>query len=292
MSSIEYVKADTIVHRLNPVSKLAYLFFTLALVFITTTTESIIFLFVWLIGELILWKLGKVSAKKFSMILKAMVGISIFVFIIQAIMYRGATPILVIGHLKIPGGADLGVITLEGVFFGSMIVVRIITAVLAIPIFTMTTKPIDLMESLAKLRIPFVYSFMLVTAMRFTPMVQNTWDQIVNAQKLRKFDIDKMNIFSKVIKAYVPMLVPLLLILLRDANQLQIAIESRAFGSSKVRTPIAQSNFQLRDLLFLTVTIGLFTSLLIGNLFYTHFIWDLLLSSLKLLFSFLPFSTS
>ncbi|NIW13946.1 MAG: hypothetical protein GWN31_08445, partial [Candidatus Thorarchaeota archaeon] len=109
-------------------------------------------------------------------------------------------------HLEIPRGADIGVIKREGVYFDFMIIMRIITAVCAVPIFTMTTKPSELMEALMQIKVPFVFSFILVTAMRFTPMVQDIWDRIVDAQKLRRFDIERMNIFSKAVKAYVPMM--------------------------------------------------------------------------------------
>lgn len=229
----------------------------------------------WLIFELLLWKVGKIEAKRFALVLKASLGVSIFILIIQAFTYRGQTPILVLFHLEIPGGADIGVITKEGVYFGFMIIMQIITAVCAVPIFTMTTKPSELMEALTQIKVPFVFSFMLVTAMRFTPMVQGIWDRIVDAQKLRRFDIERMNIFSKAVKAYVPMMVPLILTLLRDANELQIAIESRGFGASTKRTTIEEVRFGLLSIAFTALIFGVFAILLIIRFFYMDVILNL-----------------
>lgn len=272
MSSIQYVKANTPIHRTHPVAKLLHLIITLVLVLSVSLTKHIFLLGIWLIFELLLWKIGKINVKRFALVLKASLSVSIFILVIQAFTYRGQTPILVLFHLEIPGGADIGVITKEGVYFGFLIIMRIITAICAVPIFTMTTKPSELMEALTQIKVPFVFSFMLVTAMRFTPMVQGIWDRIVDAQKLRRFDIGQMNIFTRAVKAYVPMMIPLILTLLRDANELQIAIESRGFGASTKRTTIEEVRFGLVSISFVVLISGLFTTLLFIRFFYLNLV--------------------
>lgn len=276
MSAIQYVKANTLIHRTHPIAKLLHLIITLILVLSVSLTKHIFLLGIWLLFELLIWKLGKINVKRFALVLKASLGVSIFILVIQAFTYRGETPLLVLFHLEIPGGADVGVITVEGIYFGFMIVMRIITAICAVPIFTMTTKPSELMEALTQIKIPFVFSFMLVTAMRFTPMVQGIWERIVDAQKLRRFDIERMNIFTKAFKAYVPMMVPLILTLLRDANELQIAIESRGFGASVKRTTIEEVRFELLSIIFVAIIIGLFTLLMVLRFFYLDSILSIL----------------
>ena len=56
------------------------------------------------------------------------------------------------------------------------------------------------------------------------------WEHIMSAQKLRAFDIDRMNPVTKLRRAYVPIVTPLILLLFRKANDFQIALESRALA--------------------------------------------------------------
>lgn len=255
--------------------------FVLIVVLLSNFSEDIIILMIWLITSLVLWKLGGISISYFGWILKLLAGLGIFIIIIQGFMYRGNTPLFVIGHLKIWGGADLGTFTYEGLMFGIIITVRVITAVSALPILIMTTSYSKLMESLAKLKIPYMYSFMLVTAMRFVPLIQKTWNTIVEAQKLRGFDFDKMNIFKKAFKAYIPITTPLVLLLFRKANDLEIAIESRGFGSTISRTFLEDIRFRLKDHLTLLTTTILFIITLVIKFYYEKDIFNYIALLLK-----------
>ncbi len=278
MSYIAYLEKDTILHKINPIIKLIFTILVLVIVFMSNFAEDILILIIWLVTSIILWRLGGISIRYFSRILKILAGLAIFIILVQGFMYRGHTPLFVIGHLKIWGGADLGVFTYEGLIFGIMIVVRVITAVVAVPILVMTTSYSKLMESLTKLKIPYTYSFMLVTAMRFVPLIQKTWDTIVDAQKLRAFDFDKMNMFKKAFRGYIPITTPLVLLLFRKANDLQIAIETRGFGAPIKRTFIEDVEFHLRDYIMLATMIMLFIVSIIIKMYYEHQIITFLVS--------------
>lgn len=282
MRVVEYIKADTLVHRLNPIVKLVYVLLTLIIVFVCSRTPDMLVLIFWLIVALIFWKIGKLKIRYFMGLVKLLSGIIIFIIIIQGFMYRGETPLFVIGHYQIPGGADIGVFTYEGLMFGIMISLRVVTAVAVLPLLTMTTSYLRLMEALTKLRIPFRFSFAFVAGMRSVPIIQETWKTIVEAQKLRAFDIDRMNIFKKAFKAYIPIVVPLVLLLLRHANNMQIAIETRAFGAPRKRTFLEDVSIHLRDVIFLIFIIGLFIFSLFFKFFYADILWKELVSLLHL----------
>jgi len=285
MRVVEYIKADTFIHRLNPISKLLYTLLTLIIVFISTFTYDIIILLLWLATALILWRVAKISIRYFMSFVKILAGIIIFIIVVQGFMYRGETPLFVIGHYRIPGGADIGVFTYEGLMFGVMLSIRVLTAVSVLPLFTMTTPYLRLMESLTRLKIPFKYSFIFVAGMRAVPMIQETWNTVVEAQKLRAFDIDRMNIFKKAFRAYIPILTPLILLLLRKANDMQIAIESRAFGASTKRTFLEDTGFHKEDYIFLAVILGLFAVTVYLKLFLANEIWDTVIAFItRLLF--------
>jgi energy-coupling factor transport system permease protein len=279
--TLQYVKADTPLHRMHLLVKLVYIMLTLVLVMLSTSFRDTPPLLLWLILSLSLWRLGAITLRYMKVVLKVLAGVIIFIVVVQAFMYRGETPLLVLGHWRIWGGADLGVITYEGVLFGLLISLKIITAVAAIPIFVMTTSPSKLMETLVRLRVPISFAFALVSGMRFTPLVLDTWRRIVDTQKLRAFDIEAMNIVRRAFKAYVPIATPLILILLRRAYDLQIAIESRGFGAPKQRTFLEDIRFKPLDALALIFFV-LFFALAIALKLHHEAIWRLLAPLLSL----------
>ncbi|MBS3795935.1 MAG: energy-coupling factor transporter transmembrane protein EcfT, partial [Candidatus Thorarchaeota archaeon] len=148
----------------------------------------------------------------------------------------------------IPGTAvNYGDLTVGGVMFGLLVSTRIIAVVTVLPIFTMTTSMSRLNAALAKVKVPKKIIFMLVTAMRFVPLVQESWQAIIDAQKIRAFDIEKANFFQKIRRAYVPIVTPLLLLMFRKAMDLEVAINARAFGAQKERTYIEDISFKRVD---------------------------------------------
>ncbi|HDM23435.1 hypothetical protein DRO21_00755 [archaeon] len=281
MRVVEYIRRESFVHRLNPLSKLAYTILTLALVFLSTFTEDIIILLIWLAIALCFWRIGKISIRYFMGLVKLLMGIIIFITIIQGFMYRGTTVLFTIGHYKIPGGADIGEFTYEGLMFGIMVSLRVITALSVLPLLTMTTSYMRLMESLTRIKVPFKFSFIFVAGMRSVPLIQETWNTAVEAQKLRAFDIDRMNIFKKAFKAYIPIVTPVVLLLLRKAHDMQIAIETRAFGAPVKRTFMEDISFHREDVIFLAFIISLFILSIYTKLFWSKILWETMTNMLK-----------
>jgi len=281
MRVVEYIRGDSFIHRLNPLSKLAYTVLTLVLVFLSTFTEDIVILLIWLAVALCFWRIGKISIRYFMGLVKLLTGIIVFITIIQGFMYRGTTVLFTIGHYKIPGGADIGEFTYEGLMFGIMVSLRVVTALSVLPLLTMTTSYMRLMESLTRIKIPFKFSFIFVAGMRSVPLIQETWNTAVEAQKLRAFDIDRMNIFKKAFKAYIPIVTPVILLLLRKAHDMQIAIETRAFGAPVKRTFMEDISFHKEDVIFLAFIISLFILSIYIKLFWSKILWETITNMLK-----------
>jgi energy-coupling factor transport system permease protein len=86
------------------------------------------------------------------------------------------------------------------------------------------------------------------------------WNSIVDAQKLRAFDIDAMNIFQRAFKAYIPIITPLILLLFRKANDFQIAMETKGFGAPIEPTEIETLSARRIDYLWLALIIAVFVS--------------------------------
>jgi len=253
-----YTHLDTPIHKLHPFVKLAYVFLTLILVMYPIRPTDMPVLLTWLALSAVLWTVAHIELRRFTTLLKILLGTFIFLIVIQGFTYRfGKTPLIVLGHLKL-WEADLGVITREGVWFGIVLSVRVLAATSSLPLFVMTTPASAIMTALGKLRVPRTATFMFVSALSFTTLIFEMWDSILEAQKLRAFDIDRMNIIERAIKAYIPIITPLILLLFRKGNDFQIAMETKGFGAPVEPTEIDTLTVQPADFLWLAFVVSVF----------------------------------
>jgi energy-coupling factor transport system permease protein len=253
-----YIHLDTPIHRLHPLVKMAYVLLTLVLVMYPIRLSDILILLIWLGLSGVLWTVARIELRRFTTLLKILLGTFIFLILIQGFTYRGgSTPFITFGHLKL-WEADLGVITREGVWFGIVLSVRVLVATSSLPLFVMTTPTSAIMTALGKLRVPQTATFMFVSALSFTTLLFEMWDSIVDAQKLRAFDIDAMNFVKRAVKAYIPIITPLILLLFRRANDFQIAMETKGFGAPVQATAIDTLTSRPADYLWLAFIVAVF----------------------------------
>jgi energy-coupling factor transport system permease protein len=253
-----YIHLDTPIHRLHPLVKMAYVLLTLVLVMYPIRLSDMLILLIWLGLSAVLWTVARIELRRFTTLLKILLGTFIFLILIQGFTYRGGhTPLITFGHLKL-WEADLGVITREGVWFGIVLSVRVLVATSSLPLFVMTTPTSAIMTAMGKLRVPQTATFMFVSALSFTTLLFEMWDSIVDAQKLRAFDIDGMNFVKRAIRAYIPIITPLILLLFRRANDFQIAMETRGFGAPAQATAIDTLTSRPSDYLWLAFIVAVF----------------------------------
>jgi energy-coupling factor transport system permease protein len=263
--AFEYVKKDTPLDRMNPLVKLLYMALALLLVIQCTSTEHISILVIWILLACTWWIVGRVELKSLGFLLKLLSFLFVFLFLLQGFTYRFGDPTVVVKFFDLliydqEGNisTNYGVMTVGGLMYGLLISLRVISVVMVVPIFTMTSPMSRISASLSKIRVPQKIIFMLITAMRFVPLVQESMDNIIEAQKIRGFDIDKANIFQKLRRAYIPIITPLLLLMFRRAMDLEVAINARGFGAQKNRTYIEDVSFKARDYLGMLIIFGSF----------------------------------
>lgn len=253
--AFEYVKKDTSLDRMNPLVKLLYMALALLLVIQVWNIESISLLLIWIAIATAWWIVGKVELRSLGFLLKLLTFLFVFLFIVQGLTYRFGDRTVIFKFFHFPIiDADTGLevtnygeLTVGGVLFGLLIALRVVGVVTVIPIFTMTSSIAHITAAFAKIRVPQKMAFMFMTAFRFVPLVQESMDSIIEAQKIRGFDLDQAGYVDKVRRAYVPIVTPLLLLMFRRAMDLEVAINARAFGAMKERTYIEDMSFKARD---------------------------------------------
>jgi energy-coupling factor transport system permease protein len=209
---------------------------------------------------LILWVIGRIPLSGFKMVLAVLAGVSVlFVIFNGFFFFSGVTPLFSLGKLTF---------TLEGAFFGLAVSVKVASVVAAVPILTMTTPVSQLMAALAVLKLPYKFIFAFGTAMRFVPLVQETYTDIRDAQRLRAHDVAEMKLFKKLTQGYLPVMVPLFLSLLRKSQDMDVAIESRAFGAPVKRTYVESVRLGPLDWLLGGAVFLFCVALLAGSVYF------------------------
>ena len=254
--AFEYVKKDTPLDRMNPLVKLLYMAFALALVVQCTRIDNISILLIWILIASTWWIVGKVELRSLGFLIRLLSFLFVFLFLVQGLTYRFGDPTVILRLFDLPVYDDYGAvvvnygeITVGGVMYGLVIALRVISVVMVIPIFTMTSPMSRISAALARIRVPQKVIFMFITAMRFVPLVQESMDNIIEAQKIRGFDLESAGMYQKMRRAYIPIITPLLLLMFRRAMDLEVAINARAFGAKKDRTYVEDISFKTRDYL-------------------------------------------
>lgn len=256
----QYVETRSIVHRLDPRTKLISLFvLMLSLIWLNTGISYLLAsLFV-----MALVRMTRIPIVIFGRGLLPLVVILVFTFVYN-MLFTDGNIIWSWGWLQI---------TREGLENGIRFVWRIILLVILAAILTLTTKPLTLaygleklMSPLGKLNVPIEqFSLMIVIAIRFIPTILEELERILLAQKARGYDITTLRLPQRVL-AYIPILVPLLFTIVQRAEHLSDAIDARAYGKGKGRTSYRQLQWQSIDYIVMSIAILFALGLLLLNI--------------------------
>lgn len=254
---LAYTPGDTILHKMNPITKLIVIFSVWLVSLISFDIATFLILLSVL---LVLWILGRIPLREMAIFAK-LLSLVFFIFtIINGFMYfRGKTPLFYV--LGYP-------FTIEGLLFGIALSLKVLCIVSTVPLLTKTTTMTDLISALAKLRIPYHLIFIFTTAISFTDIIEETYTNIKESQLLRGYSLDEMNFLKRAIKGYAPLFVPLILTVLRKASTMDMAIESRAFGASKKRTYVNEIKFTKADITAIILIVTISVILIAYNMMY------------------------
>ena len=243
----QYFPGNSILHRLDPRTKLLLTVAYIAALFLAGGTAAYLLLLAVLGAAIAVSHVG-----------------------IRSIL-RGMRPVVVIvvitGVLNLfytPGEGDPLVrfwvfrIYPEGIYAAIFMVLRILMLITCTFLLTYTTSPIRLTDGLENLMGPLKklgapvheLAMMMSIALRFIPTLIEETDKIMSAQKARGADFDTGNLVQKA-QALVPLLVPLFISAFRRADELAVAMECRCYHGGEGRTRLRQLRYGRNDVLFL-----------------------------------------
>jgi energy-coupling factor transport system permease protein len=153
------------------------------------------------------------------------------------------------GEMLISCGVNIFDVTQGGLDMGLRVSGRFLAIIFISYIFILTTDPNLLAYSLMKLGLPYRFGFMIVTALRLAPILEDEGRAIYNAQLVRGVHYDKQGL-RKLILLMQQFLSPLLFSAIRRADKLVFSMEGRGFGRYATRTFHDQTKPSNLDLFF------------------------------------------
>ena len=248
----QYFPGNSVVHRLDPRTKLILLVVYIIALFTAGSWLSYGVTLVFLVAVI---KISTIPVKSIVRGMKPLVVILIFTGVLNLFFTPGEDVLV----------SFFGVtVYMEGLVRAFFMVVRILMLIAGTFLLTYTTSPIALTDGLEALLNPLKrikvpvheLSMMMCIALRFIPTLIEETDKIMAAQKARGADFETGNLLQRV-KALVPILVPLFISAFRRADELATAMECRCYQGGEGRTKMKLLRYKLWDFQAFGVGAGL-----------------------------------
>lgn len=253
----QYVPGDSLIHRLDPRTKMIIIFFFVIFVFFANNAASYSLLTAFVLLCIFITKIP------LRFILKGLIPIwflIVFTFLIHFFFTKDGAVAFEIFTLKIHVG---------GITKGLIISLRFGLLVLMTSLMTLTTTPIEITDAIESLLGPLKkvkfpvheLALMMSISLRFIPTLMQEVDKISKAQAARGVDYKTGPIKDR-IKSIVPLLVPLFVSAFKRAEELAMAMEARGYQGGEGRTKLRELKYQNFDILafilFIIIVICLF----------------------------------
>lgn len=249
----QYFPGESVVHRLDPRTKLILTIAYVVILFIAATAVGFLLVAVLVFAIIFISKIPVTSVLRS---VKPILPLILFTSVLNMFFVGGQT-LWQWGFLNL---------TVEGIAMAIKMAIRIVLLIMGTSLLTYTTSPIaltdaieDLLRPLNKVKFPVHEMAMMMTiALRFIPTLITETDKIMSAQKARGADLETGNLMQRT-RALIPILIPLFISAFRRADELALAMECRCYQGGEGRTRMRQLRYNKIDILaFLWATVGLF----------------------------------
>ncbi len=237
-----FIPGNSFVHKLDPRSKLSFVFLFIIGVFLANNTVTY--------GILLGFTLLVVFSSRIRLYfllngLKPILFLIVFTFLMHIFFTKEGVLLVDWKFIKIYE---------EGLRQGIFISVRFLVLVLLTSILTLTTSPISITDGMEDLLGPFKrfklpvheLALMMSISLRFIPTLMDETDKILKAQLARGSDISTGSIKQR-IRSVIPLLVPLFVSAFKRAEDLAVAMEVRGYRGGEGRTRYRQLKWSWRD---------------------------------------------
>ena len=227
----QFVPAESYLHRLDPRCKIVLAIAVMAAIFMCSSFPALL---LWgLLLPVVIW-FSNVPAGAVLRSARPVLILILFTAVLHLFWTDGRI-IFNFAFIKI---------TAEGCVLALRMSLRLLYLVLYAGILTITTSPSSLSDGLEALMKPFArfglpaheIAMMMTIALRFIPTLFEETDRIIKSQASRGADFDSGGLVRRA-RAYIPVLIPLFVMVFQRADTLASAMEARCYrgGRGRVR---------------------------------------------------------
>ncbi|MCD6484963.1 MAG: energy-coupling factor transporter transmembrane protein EcfT [Candidatus Odinarchaeota archaeon] len=254
-----YIKKESFMHSLDPRTKMFII--TVSIIPPIIFAYPLLSFFVFLVS--IFWAiLGKITRTYLWTLTKTVGWVLLLLFLVQGFFNPvGQTVLFTVA----PGIA----LKREGAIFALVIISRLLAIFGIMYVFTMTTHPSDLLISLSMLGMPYKIVYALFSTINIVPLVSIRMETIKEAQKSRGLIIEG-NPIRKIL-AFIPLITPLLLGSIIEAQERAMALEARGFSAPVKKTFIRELKIRGKDKGIMFLAVVLYGLLIVSGVLYPTF---------------------
>lgn len=251
----QFYPAKSFVHRMDPRVKILLNLLYMVAIFLVQSYFGYALMLAYLLISIFA---SRIPLKSVLKSVKGIIFLALFTAIINLFFVKSGNLLVDWWIFKIYD---------DGINFAVKMIVRLVFLVTSASLLTLTTTPVDLthgIESLLKpltwIKVPVdEFALIMSITLRFIPTLMDETDRIIRAQKARGACFDTGGLIARA-KAFVPILIPLLVNAFRRAEELALAMNARCYEGARKRTKMKKLTFSWRDLVG-----ALFTVLFIGG---------------------------
>lgn len=237
---VDYVSGTTLLHRLNPVTKLAL---ALSIIVATCVASSFATLVFLLVFTLLLGAYAG-ALRRLGSLLKVLLPLTIVMLMLQTAFTHSGDHVFLW-------------MTTEGLETGGKACLRLLSMALPLVLMLCTTKLPDLANAcVEKLHVPYRYAFTFTTALRFVPIFSQEMNAIMETQTARGVKYDTKNPLKKM-RLMLPLCVPLLISSVGKTDATALAAEQRGFYLREHSSSYKRYPLSLKDRVVLVVCVVL-----------------------------------
>ena len=261
----QYYPVKSFVHNMNPALKILFLIAYIVAIFLATNFYGLAACAFVLLLIIIF---SRVPVLKILRAVRGVLFLVIFTAVINVLFHGGEEAYW--SGPAVYWQWKVFAVTQEGIVFSLFLIIRLVLLVTCSSLLTYTTSPVALTDGIEVLLTPLKWirfpvhelALIMSIALRFIPILMDETERIKNAQKARGADLEKGGLMKRV-KAFIPILVPLLLSAFRRADELGDAMDARCYTGGKKRTKYKKLRLTWRDLIGFLVGAALVTGVVL-----------------------------
>jgi energy-coupling factor transport system permease protein len=245
MTRFQYLKGDSFFHRMDPTWKFVWNFVVVGTVIVNFDILYTLswYLYIFLLAILV----ARIPLRQYVRSILLFVGIGVFMALWDSVYYAEEAHVLFAwGPINV---------TQEGVLEGVAVFFRVLVIVSLSILFTLTTDPGKMVESLIHVaKVPYRIGYTAYAVLRFIPIYENEAQVIIDAHQIRGVGETEKSFWSRA-RLYRSLLIPLLVSGIRRAQAAAIAMDSRGFGAFAKRTVIREPKVSRSTVVFVLLHI-------------------------------------